>query len=45
MLLSVDREIWKEEASQIAPAYEEFGDKMPKELWQEYEALVDRLNA
>jgi phosphoenolpyruvate carboxykinase (GTP) len=45
ILLQVDREVWKEEASHIAPAYEEFGDKLPKELWQEYEALVDRLNA
>lgn len=45
LLLSVDVEIWKDEAAQIAPAYEEFGERLPKELWSEYEALVDRLNA
>jgi phosphoenolpyruvate carboxykinase (GTP) len=44
-LLSVDVDAWKEEAAQIAPAYEEFGERLPKELWAQYEALVDRLNA
>ncbi|MFD8530821.1 phosphoenolpyruvate carboxykinase (GTP) [Streptosporangium canum] len=43
-LLSVDREVWKEEASLIPAFFETFGDHFPKELWEEYEALVDRLN-
>jgi phosphoenolpyruvate carboxykinase (GTP) len=43
LLLSVDRSVWKEEASLIPGAYEKFGDKLPKELWDEHEALLDRL--
>ncbi len=43
ILLSVDIEVWKEEAAQIGPAYEEFGDRLPKELWDEHDKLLDRL--
>ncbi|WP_433245459.1 phosphoenolpyruvate carboxykinase (GTP) [Streptosporangium sp. CA-135522] len=43
-LLSVDKEIWKDEASLIPAFFETFGDHLPKELWEEYNALVDRLN-
>ncbi|HSI04828.1 MAG: phosphoenolpyruvate carboxykinase (GTP) [Myxococcota bacterium] len=43
ILLSVDVEVWKEEAAQIGPAYEEFGDRLPKELWDEHDKLLDRL--
>ncbi|ACZ91172.1 phosphoenolpyruvate carboxykinase (GTP) [Streptosporangium roseum] len=43
-LLSVDREVWKDEAALIPAFFETFGDHFPKELWEEYEALVDRLN-
>ena len=43
ILLSVDRAVWKEEASLIPAAYEPFGDRLPEGLWREYEALVDRL--
>ncbi|HTK35830.1 MAG TPA: phosphoenolpyruvate carboxykinase (GTP) [Caulobacteraceae bacterium] len=43
LLLSVDRSVWKEEASLIPAAYDKFGDKMPAELWAQHEALVARL--
>ena len=43
LLLTVDPEVWREEAALIPPAYEKFGDRLPKDLWSEYEALVKRL--
>ncbi len=43
LLLSVDPEVWQEEAALIPPDYEKFGDRLPQELWDEYQALVDRL--
>jgi phosphoenolpyruvate carboxykinase (GTP) len=43
MLLTVDVSVWKEEASTIPAAYEKFGDRLPKALWAEHEALVQRL--
>jgi len=43
LLLSVDTEVWIEEASLIPPAYEKFGDRLPRELWDEHAALVGRL--
>jgi phosphoenolpyruvate carboxykinase (GTP) len=43
LLLTVDREVWREEASLIPPAYEKFGERLPSELWGQYEALVARL--
>jgi phosphoenolpyruvate carboxykinase (GTP) len=43
LLLSVDREAWREEAGLIPAFFETFGDHLPRELWQEYEALVKRL--
>ena len=42
-LLSVDTEVWSEEAALIPPFYEKFGDHLPKALWAEYEALLGRL--
>ncbi|MFG2000261.1 phosphoenolpyruvate carboxykinase (GTP) [Spirillospora sp. NPDC048911] len=42
-LLSVDNEIWKEEAALVPDHFETFGDHLPKELWDEYNALVNRL--
>jgi phosphoenolpyruvate carboxykinase (GTP) len=45
LLLSVDRSVWKEEASLIPEAYYKFGDRLPQGLWQEHEALIDRLEA
>ena len=43
LLLSVDPVVWQEEAALIPAAYEKFGDRMPKALWDQYEALVARL--
>ncbi|MFI6325341.1 phosphoenolpyruvate carboxykinase (GTP) [Nonomuraea sp. NPDC050556] len=42
-LLSVDREVWREEAALIPEHFAKFGSQLPKELWEEYDALVDRL--
>ncbi|MFJ4643511.1 phosphoenolpyruvate carboxykinase (GTP) [Streptomyces bobili] len=42
-LLTVDKEIWREEASLIPEHLNTFGDHTPKELWDEYRALVERL--
>ena len=43
LLLSVDAEVWEEEASLIPAAYEKFGERLPPELWDEHAALVARL--
>jgi len=43
VLLSVDRETWKQEAALIPAHFESFGDHLPKELWAEYETLLARL--
>jgi phosphoenolpyruvate carboxykinase (GTP) len=43
LLLTVDPEIWREEAALIPAAYEKFGERLPDELWGEYQALVARL--
>ncbi|NUU20476.1 MAG: phosphoenolpyruvate carboxykinase (GTP) [Streptomycetaceae bacterium] len=45
LLLSVDREIWKQEAALVPEHLEKFGTHTPKELWDEYNALVTRLGA
>ncbi|MCF4140100.1 phosphoenolpyruvate carboxykinase (GTP) [Streptomyces sp. Tue 6430] len=42
-LLTVDKEIWREEAALIPDHLDTFGDHTPKELWDEYRALVQRL--
>ena len=43
LLLSVDPEIWRQEAALIPEHLELFGEHLPKELWEEYESLVERL--
>jgi phosphoenolpyruvate carboxykinase (GTP) len=43
LLLTVDNDVWKEEAALIPEGYKIFGDRLPEELWKEYEALVERL--
>lgn len=43
-LLNVDTEIWKKEAEGIKEFYKKFGDRLPKELEEELEALESRLN-
>jgi phosphoenolpyruvate carboxykinase (GTP) len=45
LLLSADPEVWRQEAALIPPFYEKFGDRLPKALWAQYEALVKRLGA
>ncbi|MBB5774767.1 phosphoenolpyruvate carboxykinase (GTP) [Nonomuraea jabiensis] len=42
-LLSVDKEVWREEAALIPAHFDKFGSHLPKELWDEYNALLDRL--
>jgi phosphoenolpyruvate carboxykinase (GTP) len=42
-LLSVDRDVWREEAALIPAHFDKFGSQLPKELWDEYNALLDRL--
>lgn len=43
-LLNVDTETWKKEAEGIKEFYKKFGDRLPKELAEELEALESRLN-
>ncbi|MEV1167164.1 phosphoenolpyruvate carboxykinase (GTP) [Nonomuraea sp. NPDC049784] len=42
-LLSVDKDVWREEASLVPAHFDKFGSRLPKELWDEYNALLDRL--
>ncbi|HEX5566284.1 MAG TPA: phosphoenolpyruvate carboxykinase domain-containing protein, partial [Streptomyces sp.] len=42
-LLTVDEDVWREEAALIPEHLNTFGDHTPKELWDEYRALVKRL--
>jgi phosphoenolpyruvate carboxykinase (GTP) len=44
LLLTVDPEVWREEAALIGPAYEAFGDRLPPGLWREYQSLIERLD-
>jgi phosphoenolpyruvate carboxykinase (GTP) len=44
LLLSVDREEWQREAEDHAQYLATFGDRVPKELHEEQQALVARLN-
>ncbi|MBP0460736.1 phosphoenolpyruvate carboxykinase (GTP) [Streptomyces bomunensis] len=43
LLLTVDREAWREEAGLIPAHLGTFGDHAPAALWDEYRALVKRL--
>ncbi|WP_256091272.1 phosphoenolpyruvate carboxykinase domain-containing protein, partial [Streptomyces griseus] len=42
-LLTVDKKVWREEAALVPEHLNTFGDHTPKELWDEYHALVERL--
>ena len=42
-LLSVDRDLWRDEAAGIRAFYRQFGDKLPKELAEELDGLEARL--
>ncbi|GAA1015420.1 phosphoenolpyruvate carboxykinase [GTP] [Acrocarpospora pleiomorpha] len=44
LLLTVDPEVWREEAALVPEFFRTFGDHLPKELWEEYHALLARLN-
>jgi len=43
LLLNVDAEVWREEASLVPEHYERFGDRLPKALWDQLAALNARL--
>jgi phosphoenolpyruvate carboxykinase (GTP) len=43
LLLSVEPEVWAEEAALIPEFYEKFGDHLPAELWDQHAALIRRL--
>ena len=43
LLLTVDVETWREEAALMRPHYERFGDHLPAALWDELDALNQRL--
>lgn len=43
-LLSVDTADWQAEADSIEDHFKSYGDKMPRELWQELEQLKQRLS-
>ncbi|HWL37070.1 MAG TPA: phosphoenolpyruvate carboxykinase (GTP) [Frankiaceae bacterium] len=45
VLLSVDTGTWQQEAALIPGHFEQFGDHLPKELWAEHQALLDRLES
>lgn len=42
-LLSIDRDLWKKEASEIREYYKMFGDKVPKEIMQSLATLEENL--
>jgi phosphoenolpyruvate carboxykinase (GTP) len=44
LLLTVDTDVWREEAALIAEHYAIFGDRLPVQLWQEHDSLVQRLS-
>jgi phosphoenolpyruvate carboxykinase (GTP) len=43
LLLRVDNDAWREEAAQVKPHYERFGDRLPAQLWDELAKLDARL--
>jgi len=45
LLLSVDRDVWREEAALIADHYEELGERVPEALWRQHAALWERLDS
>ncbi|GAA2640156.1 phosphoenolpyruvate carboxykinase (GTP) [Streptomyces vastus] len=42
-LLTVDKDVWREEAALVPDHLNTFGSHTPTELWDEYRALVNRL--
>ncbi len=45
LLKTVDVDVWREEAGLIPAFYEKFGDRLPEDLWAQYRALTERLEA
>src|SRR5262249_812087 len=45
LLLDLHPALWAEKPSLIPPAYEKFGARLPKALWDEHAALAERLEA
>ena len=43
-ILTVDKDLWKEEVEGIKEFYAKFGDKVPKELREELKKLEENLN-
>ena len=43
-LLSVDRELWKEDVKGVREFYNKFGDKLPEEMDAQLKALEKRLS-
>ena len=43
-LLSISVEEWKEELKGIKEFFNKFGDRLPKQMWDEYRALTHRLD-
>jgi phosphoenolpyruvate carboxykinase (GTP) len=44
LLLTVNRDVWREEASLIPAFFEKFGERTPKALWDQHAALTKRLS-
>lgn len=44
-LFAVDRDDWKQEHRQVTAFLEQFGNRLPKELWEQHRALQQRLEA
>ncbi|WP_152447905.1 phosphoenolpyruvate carboxykinase domain-containing protein, partial [Nocardiopsis alkaliphila] len=42
-VLDVDTEVWKQEAALVPEFFKTFGEHLPEELWDEYHALLNRL--
>ncbi|MGO9785109.1 MAG: phosphoenolpyruvate carboxykinase (GTP) [Streptosporangiaceae bacterium] len=45
VLLSVDTDVWKQEAALIREYFVTFGDRLPSRLWDAYHDLLDRLGS
>ena len=43
-ILSVDKELWKQETKEIREFYKQIGDRVPKELYNQLEILENNLN-